>query len=202
MSTRSCIARKGGEGWRGVYHHSDGYPSGLGSYIFDHIRRNGGDIDAFLHWAIDEHDGGWSHIFPASVLRKKGKGTYYDDTSPQPQCYCHGYFARRDGIRPGMGRGIITGCECGDKRYLTSKSKEAPSCNPLMIEWVYILDTESRTMTILESYGEDIPNTFAFTIVHEDGTEEQRPTRIYRHRTKAVVNLDGPEPNWREMEGR
>ncbi|MDO8490840.1 MAG: hypothetical protein Q7T04_02350 [Dehalococcoidia bacterium] len=52
MSTRAVIARPVGDGWEGVYHHSDGYPTGLGSYIFRIIHyRYKGDAAAFLKFA-------------------------------------------------------------------------------------------------------------------------------------------------------
>ena len=183
MSTRSCIARVEGDGWRGVYHHSDGYPSGLGCYIFRSIRREwSGDAGAFLDYALS-HDGGWSSLF-----------------SPDPTCYCHGHFADRDKIKPGDGSGVITGCECHERPYISGEPDNMPSCDPLFIEWIYVIDPDSRTMTILENYGEDILGSFDSWLVHLDGTKEAMPKRAYRHRINAVVDLDGPEPDWWDME--
>ena len=196
MSTRSCIARSEGSGWRGVYHYSDGYPSGLGCYIFRSIRRDwGGDAGAFLNYALS-HDGGWSHIFPSDVVEE---GESFRDAR-MPQCYCHGYFAQRDKIKPGDGHGVITGCQCHEKPYISGDYDDMPSCDPLFIEWVYVIDPDSRTMMVLKSHNEVIPDSFDCLIVHLDGAREEMPKRAYRHRINAVVDLDGPEPDWWEME--
>ncbi len=123
MSTRAVIARPVGDGWEGNYNHSDGYPTGLGCYIFRIIHyRYKGDAAAFLKFAIDEHPGGWSHIYPAEVHRKGG----YHPTKQAPQCYCHGYYARF-----GERTGKVTWMDETD------------------CEWAYILDAESGIMTIL-----------------------------------------------------
>jgi len=201
VSTRSCIAQwlPGSHRWRGVYHHWDGYPSGLGCYIFRAIRYRFKDVQSFLDYAL-AHDGGWSHIYPAAVVTASPKGGETFGRARRPQCYCHGYFATRDEIRPGHGMGIIEGCECREKPYIPGQG-DPPSCDPLSIEWVYVLDPETRTMTILEAYGEDIPGTVAWWTLRPDGTREAQPQRAYRHRLRDVVALDGPEPDWWRMEG-
>lgn len=178
MSTRSCIARKEGDGWRGVYHHSNGYPSGLGCYIFRLIRQKyQRDVAAFLKWAIDEHDGGWSHIYPGDVVRNaKGGGSFFDKKRPQPQCYCHGYFAKRDGISPGKGDGI-----------------QSNENHAFGLEWVYVLDPDSKTMAIFEHGGQGCPDYARIRIPSPPG---QGPCT----KLKAVVHLDDPEPDWWEME--
>ena len=74
MSTRSVIARKDGLTFKGVYHHWDGYPSGLGATLFG--LRNGqykGDTQAMLKALIDEHPAGWSTL-----------------NGDKRECYCHG----------------------------------------------------------------------------------------------------------------
>ena len=189
MSTRSCIARAQADGWAGVYHHSDGYPSGLGCYLFRLIRReHHGDVEAFLKWAIDEHDGGWSHIFP-SEYRPDGQGKA---RKPQPVCYCHGYFARRDGTKPGDKRGVITWQDA----------------DPLFIEWVYVFDAPSRTLTILGHArvlelrpGQKGTHCEAWELQELDGKIKSFPACYYVHVPKAVgISLDGPEPDWLEIE--
>jgi len=64
MSTRSVIARKTGEGrFRGVYHHWDGYPSGVGQTLFNmYHERFLGDVQSMLLFLIDRHPAGWSTI--------------------------------------------------------------------------------------------------------------------------------------------
>ena len=70
MSTRGAIARLSGEGFKGVYHHWDSYPSGLGKALWDTYQKVG-VLDAMLDGLIDQHPAGWSSIV-ATV-----------------HCYCH-----------------------------------------------------------------------------------------------------------------
>lgn len=78
MSTRSVIARPvtregGASGFTGVYHHWDGYPSGVGASLFAY--RNGffgGDTEAMLRYLVDEHPAGWSTINGKDLGRKPG----------------------------------------------------------------------------------------------------------------------------------
>jgi hypothetical protein len=72
MSTRGIIARTTGpEGaFKGVYNHSDSYPTYMGPKLFELLRtRYAGDLKAMLADLIDGHSAGWSQI-----------GT---------ECYCH-----------------------------------------------------------------------------------------------------------------
>ncbi len=177
MSTRSVIAERQGDGWRGVYHHSDGYPHGLGCYIFRLIRQKyKGNVRTFLDYALG-HDGGWSHIFPGRLLvAGKGGRDHYSEREAF-QCFCHGYFARRDKVKPGQGGGVQT----HDKHGFD-------------IEWVYVLDPEAKTMAVIKHAASD--------------SCPDRPSlsRGVRHGPdfglKAVVNLDGEEPDWWAMEGK
>jgi hypothetical protein len=61
LSTRGVIARGMNRGWAGVYNHFDSYPTGQGRAIWASLHeRFGGDADAFLRYAVDEHPAGWS----------------------------------------------------------------------------------------------------------------------------------------------
>ncbi|AKF80349.1 hypothetical protein MFUL124B02_11255 [Myxococcus fulvus 124B02] len=46
--------------WRGVYHHWDGYPTGLGQHLMARVERAHGDIQAVVGRLIDEAPWGWS----------------------------------------------------------------------------------------------------------------------------------------------
>jgi hypothetical protein len=86
MSTRGAIGRKVGKGFKGVYHHWDSYPSGLGHYLW--IIRNKwfkGDTKKMLNFIIDEHPAGWSGL---GNYAEKGK-KYHED------CYCHGWRSEK-----------------------------------------------------------------------------------------------------------
>ncbi|MCY0997449.1 hypothetical protein OWM54_09905 [Myxococcus sp. MISCRS1] len=70
MSTRGAIAvYTSGSGipehvssrpWRGVYHHWDGYPTGLGQHLMACVERVRGDLQAVVARLIDEAPWGWS----------------------------------------------------------------------------------------------------------------------------------------------
>ena len=86
MSTRGCIARLDRISpleFRGVYHHWDSYPSGLGRTLF-RIRNKDfqKDTEAVLKVLIDQHPAGWS-----TVVERR-----FDDMTGDagPQCFCHG----------------------------------------------------------------------------------------------------------------
>jgi len=94
MSTRSFIARqtstKKGDGFKGRYHHNDGYPSGVGATLFElyngHFKR---DIKAMLKFLIDDHPAGWSSINNTDFNSPAGFNENGFRTNG-PHCYCHG----------------------------------------------------------------------------------------------------------------
>lgn len=63
------IGRIDGDTFAGRYHHTDGYPTGLGA-LFAERARAADDLEAFLAYIVDEHAAGWSSL--------------WDD-----RCYCH-----------------------------------------------------------------------------------------------------------------
>ncbi len=115
MSTRSIIARATGEGtFKGVYHHWDGYPTGLGKYLTEIlVSAFASDLPRMLHTLIDEHPAGWSTILhkdftlPPGYTWEKVQHPSFEGLSDaeyraaleayrampdtrRPQCYCHG----------------------------------------------------------------------------------------------------------------
>ncbi|MFH1141301.1 MAG: hypothetical protein V1724_06525 [Chloroflexota bacterium] len=61
MSTRGVIARAKGDGWEGVYHHWDSYPTGLGKRLWTALHQEfHGNVEAFLSYVVDTHRAGWS----------------------------------------------------------------------------------------------------------------------------------------------
>lgn len=130
MSTRACIARATGEGtFVGVYHHWDGYPSGLGATLWELYHGFfGRDLARMLAYLIDEHPAGWSTIDGADFNAKPGfhEGKF---TSTGPQCYCHG--GRHESAQP-----ITQDDDAG-------------------MEWAYVFDPEQRVMYVLERVYRD-----------------------------------------------
>lgn len=125
MSTRSVIARATAGGFTGVYHHWDGYPSGLGATLFElfngHFKRN---LPNMLKYLIDDHPAGWSTINGADFNLAPGYG------SSGPQCYCHG------------GRSE-------EPQKCTERNSQGCGC-----EWAYVFRKVGGvpTMDILSSY--------------------------------------------------
>ncbi len=73
MSTRGTVARKTDEGFTGVYHHFDAYPSGLGRELWGQYFTNyESDLETMQKGLIDDHPAGWSTI-----------------DGDSGRCYCH-----------------------------------------------------------------------------------------------------------------
>lgn len=118
MSTRSIIAVPDPvNDWKGVYHHGDGYPTGLGVYLHRVLRALDGDVDRARALLIDAHPGGWSALFPSTnyahtynapkrlvkmglnACGLTGEACYTEHAISI--CYCHDpYFVQRDGPSP------------------------------------------------------------------------------------------------------
>lgn len=114
MSTRGAIAKPHGDGWIGVYQHYDSYPHGLGKalwWLYHWVFA--GDVELMQAELIDAHPGGWSNI-GCEETATGGRVT--------GECYCHS----RGGQDPDM---ILT-CRC---------PADNSECNPLFIEWAYVL---------------------------------------------------------------
>lgn len=104
----------------GKYHHSDGYPSGLGLYLFwTHRDFFGGDTKAMVKFFVDDEPVGWSNVIDTNLA----VGPAWDDfsgdrTQNGPQSYSK--------------RGETPASVDGDWR----RSSDGPDYD---IEWVYIL---------------------------------------------------------------
>lgn len=132
MSTRSAITTLVDGEFRGVYHHFDGYPTGLGKTLLRlHQLSFREDLDLMTKTLITDHPAGWSnliisgpsgHVWPLDAFASAG---YYRTTNTAPRCYCHGDM--HDEPNP------ITclGSRCaGD---------DDGQCSPTHMEWLYVL---------------------------------------------------------------
>lgn len=91
MSTRSAIARAKGDGFQGVYHHWDGYPTQLGKTLWGlHHAHFKGDLPRMLQVLVDQHPAGWSTINGKDFKLKPGFIELGKPDNHRPQCYCHG----------------------------------------------------------------------------------------------------------------
>jgi len=175
MSTNAAIARASGLGkFTGVYHHWDGYPTGLGIALWDayhgHFAK---DLPRMLAYLIDEHSAGWSTIVHKNFRYKpgwsdpcKGYPSHEGVTSEQwqeayrkwqnsrmqarPQCFCHG--GRHEEPQP-----IDQDSDAG-------------------LEWAYVFDVETRTMRVIY------------------------PTKNAGWKLAGNVALDGDSPDWTRIE--
>lgn len=87
MSTRSVIAEPHGDGFRGRYHHFDGYPSGVGAQLWElyhgHFTDDG---EAMRQYLITDEPQGWSNIIGADFSLPKGWHDANDRDEPCALC--------------------------------------------------------------------------------------------------------------------
>ena len=169
MSTRSVIARpvEGPEGsFEGRYHHSDGYPSGVGKCLWELAHTQfAGETHAMLRVLLDDHKAGWSSIFgdfpgPADFSKSAGFDNDWHKrytanpasaaTFP-PACYCHG-----DRDEP-------------DTDFIRDTEEDTDT------EWAYVIDPTRETIAVYERAG-------------YPGPEYWKP--------RGTFPFDGPEPEW------
>jgi hypothetical protein len=173
VSTRSCIARQNGEGFTGVYHHWDGYPTGLGASLFHlyngHFQK---DIKVMLKTLIDDHPAGWSTItdrdfsLEAGYIELDKKNAENNWMSKgRPQCYCHG--DRHE-----------------EAQVITEKNASDVGC-----EYAYVFDDNGR-MRIMSSYNDDGSKMIG---MFGSGNPDAGWRQI------AIVELNGKEPDWEEI---
>lgn len=84
MSTRGVIARAKGDGWEGVYHHWDSYPTGLGRKLWTALYQEfHGSVEDFLHYVVDTHRAGWSS-FPNNPYEPSEPDMVINDQTVEP----------------------------------------------------------------------------------------------------------------------
>ena len=133
MSTRSCVAIPQGDGWKGRYVHSDGYPEHMVPTLLDLIARKGVDRvrDVLINW-----NPGWSFV-----------GTYEGITNYLGEDRAH--FVSDYGLAYSKHEANMTD-------WITSEDNDA-----LFIEFVYILGPKS--LIVLEHYATDETHTITLS---------------------------------------
>ena len=170
MSTRSIIAKETENGWGGRYHHWDGYPAGVGATLY--TAYNGHfekDIEKMLKFLIDDHPAGWSTIVHADFSKEPGFNIGLDDEGP-PAPQCYCHGSRSE-------EGWLHAS--GDDNFGGA-------------EFCYVLD--NHEMTVLVRVYEDGTAAVQFF-----GVDASDVAKGVHWETLAVVNLDGPEPDWDKM---
>lgn len=207
MSTRSVIGRKTASGFTGVYHHWDGYPSGLGAQLFEvfngYFKR---DMPAMLKYLIDDHPAGWSTIVGADFTIAPGQRKR--DEGPCALCGCPNwmhytqYYASHNLPTPPSFNG--TSAHVFNHGYKESETPQGPECYPdreacIMdeasasgsgCEWAYVFAGKS-TMEIYSSYH---PTGGKMIGMFGCGNPDARWYLI------ASVDLTAAEPNWKQIE--
>ena len=146
MSTRAKIARPRGDSWEGVYHHFDGYPTGLGSTLWALALSPpaiaSGSLDNMMRLLLDEHSAGWSNIQGVDWSAPIGFGS-----ARGPACYCHGQRSEKP------------------QPLATPETMDSDAW--LFAEWVYVIDPERRTFSVIcgmvpvdDGYGCRLLGTF------------------------------------------
>lgn len=173
MGTRGAIARAVPDGFAGVYHHWDSYPSGLGRTLF--TLYNGffeRDLERMLAFLVDEHPAWWSTINGHDFRKPPGWSdtdeSYRDPATLGPKCYCHG------------GR--------SEEGWVVTDANAAGSG----VEYVYAFDAESRQMLILSSYCDPNGELAGQKMVGFFGMGDEGAVWL----KLAEISLDGEEPDW------
>jgi len=175
MSTRAAIARSHGDGFLGVYHHWDGYPTALGKTLWELYQgyfwgRIGGDLGLMLAVLIDEHPAGWSTINGADFTL--AAGFTEDMAAKQPQCFCH-----------------------GDRHEPAQAVTEQ---DDLGMEWAYVFDEAANSMAVLERVRPD--SGHAVGMFGTLGTSRKSGEREDAWAVRWTGPLDGEEPDWAALE--
>jgi hypothetical protein len=164
MSTRSIIARSMGEGtFQGVYHHWDGYPTGLGNSLTEIlVGPFAGDLPRMLHTLIDEHPAGWSTIVhkdftltPGYTWEKVKPPSCEGKSDAEYHAAMEAYRAKPDVRRPQ--------CYCHGKRR--EQAQAFTEHDDTDAEWAYVFEEEERVLHVChrakhpdsgESYWNDV----------------------------------------------
>lgn len=222
MSTRSTIAREHGTGFKGVYHHWDGYPSGLGHTLFHlyrgHFKKN---LRAMLRFLIDDHPQGWSTIVNADFTLPAGPRA---DRNLSLCEICHRPLWTH--YRQYYGPSSRYWVEAG-RPPLPDSAPKAPNVFPLFdhqaraynvpegpqsfgksedgtidhttaagsgCEWAYVFNEEARAMFIKSS---EHPDGSKMIGMFGSGNPEATWQSV------AIIELDNPtEPDWKGIEQR
>ncbi len=147
MSTRSIIARATGEGtFKGVYHHWDGYPTGLGKYLTEIFAGPfANDLPRMLRTLIDEHPAGWSTIVhkdftltPGYTLEKVKSPSCDGLSDAEYHAAIEAYRAMPDVRRPQ--------CYCHGKRQ--EQAQTFTEGDDTDAEWAYVFDEDERVLHV------------------------------------------------------
>lgn len=180
MSTRACIAKASGQdSWQGVYSHYDGYPSGIGREIW-----------RIIHW---------------SYFKKSENGPQrmtIDDYRDALEKFCKTYIAEHPGGWSSFEAGV---CYCHDPLFkkrdgALSGRITSDDPDPLFIEWVYVLDPETISMTIYSHIEVSTEEPVRRNPLNLGDGQWDYGHCICRHVRICWIDLMGEEPEWKDIE--
>lgn len=226
MSTRGCVAIKQDEGWRGVYNHWDSYPTGLGKEVWDYLHQNGVDLQQFAKELLEYGD--WREYLNNGVCEYCGKrlgqpvnisgviclGT--KGSEAEIRAYWEGMSWAKDNpekVKQSMEQDLAilkniqeTGYSDPDAKYHSHATKDNNQitnldADPLFIEWVYVIDPERRTMSIIMHKSDGVTKGAIreVQILRDDGFWDYGHC-AYKHIQVAEISLNGDEPDWERIE--
>jgi len=171
MGTRGCIARVTPEGFAGRYHHCDSYPSGLGESLW---RLYHGyfkqDLEDMLKTLIDDHPAGWSTICCKDFNLKAGFIEY----------------ANKDKLNNKRPQ-----CYCHGDRHENECLFTQDDASSSGVEWTYVFNETEKIMQVLSSFCKNGDKMIGMFGCGDPKAE---------WRIMAIVDLEGKEPNWKEIE--
>jgi hypothetical protein len=238
LSTRGCVAVKTGTGWRGVYNHSDSYPTGLGKELWEHLK--GKDLKKFAEELLRFDD--WRNYLAGGVCPYCGRrglsqphsiGGGISGREPGGAASCFGdarFKTKREmreyyrGLPGWRGRNYEIEREIEHeweiRRNIRRTGFPDPAVkyhkhgpldpshqhivsedpDPLFIEWVYVVNPEKRELEVLAHQGIPSDGPVALKPVpSREGYFDYGHCK-YRHVRIARFSLDGPEPDWEQIE--
>lgn len=175
MSTRGIIAKTTTNGWIGKYHHWDSYPSGLGQSLYKAYHQVfNGDIERMMSFLIDEHPAGWSTIVDKDLSLKPGF-SHFDVNAGIGETFNKVLYYQRLAEYQTSEKARRAECYCHGDRHESEQTIH--SLTDAWASWVvyaYIINEASHLMTIYARTSD-------------------------RWDIIAKVELNGPEPDWKEL---
>jgi hypothetical protein len=195
MSTRGCIAVGTVKNWKGIYNHSDSYPTWMGPELWKHLIRQqlagktlaeiGRDILSFDDWrnylkaGLCEYCGqvtGQAHSIRGDIYSQAHDPLKPANAYPDPEARFHQHN------------------DLTANHYITSDDPD-----PLFIEWVYVIDPDRNAVHVLSSKGRPVKN----------GQHRERPiiangktdygSSVYWHEPIVTLSLND-KPDWEQIE--
>lgn len=195
MSTRGCVAIGNTDKWEGVYNHFDSYPQGLGKLVYDHIKgRDAVDLSKFAAELLKYDD--WRNYLAGGKCKYCGQTGFGQPHSISGQIFLcdktpettEDYEVLRNIKTTGYPDPLAKWHKHGHKdRHLTQVD-----CDPLFIEWVYIINVEALKMIVLthgRAEGKHKETSF-------DGQRTWMSPNYTHYFVCAIDLFDEREPDW------